>query len=124
MYTHILWASPIAQLVNNLPAMQGPRFDSWSGRDRLPTSVFLGFPCGTAGKESVCNVGDLGSIHGSGRSPVEGKCYPLQCFGLEKSMDCRIHGVAKSQTWLSDFCFPIHKYCQKECGIAILSLVK
>ena len=42
-------------------------------KDRLPTPVFLGFPCGSAGKESACNVGDLGSIPGLGRSPGEGK---------------------------------------------------
>ena len=53
------------------------------------------FPCGSAGKESTCNVGDLGSIHGLGRSPGEGKGYPLQYSGLENSMDCIVHGVAK-----------------------------
>ena len=41
-------------------------------RDRLPTPVFLGFPCGSVGKESACNVGDLGLIPGLGRSPGEG----------------------------------------------------
>ena len=46
-----------------------------------------GFPSGSAGKESVCNVGDLGSISGLGRSPGEGKGYPLQYSGLENSMD-------------------------------------
>ena len=51
----------------------------------------MGFPCGSAGKESACNAGDLGSIHGLGRSPGEGKCYPLQCSGLENSMDCILH---------------------------------
>ena len=56
-------------------------------RDRLPTPVFLGFPCGLAGNESTCNVGDLGSISGLGRSPGKGKGYPLQYSGLEKSMD-------------------------------------
>ena len=55
--------------------------------DRLPTPVFLDFPCGSAGKESVCNVGDLGSISGLGRSPGEGKGYPLQYSGLENSME-------------------------------------
>ena len=60
--------------------------------------VFLGFPCGSAGKESACNEGDLGSIPGLGRSPGEGKCYPLQYSGLENPMDYIIHGVAKSQT--------------------------
>jgi len=48
----------------------------------------LGFRCGSAGKESACNEGDLGSISGLGRSPGEGKSYPLQYSGLENSMDC------------------------------------
>ena len=48
----------------------------WS-RDRLPSPVFLDFPCGLAGKESACNAGDLGLIPGLGRSPGEGKGYPL-----------------------------------------------
>src|SRR5574341_538120 len=56
-----------------------------------------GFPCGSACKESACNVGDLGSIPGLGRSPGEGKGYPLQYSGLESSRDCTVHGVAKSQ---------------------------
>ena len=60
------------------------QFDSWVGkicwrRGRLPTPVFLGFPGGSAGKESACSVGMAG----------EGNGYPLQYFGLE---------VAKSQT--------------------------
>ena len=45
-------------------------------------------PCGSAGRESVCNAGDLGSTPGLGRSPGEGKAYPLQYSGLENSMDC------------------------------------
>ena len=48
------------------------------------------------GKESACNVGDLGSIPGWGRSSGAGKGYPLQYSGLENSMDCIVHGVAKS----------------------------
>ena len=71
--------------------------------DRLPTPVFLGFPCDSAGKESACNVGDLGSIPGLGRSPGEGKVYPLQYSGLENSMDYIVHGVTKSWTQLSNF---------------------
>ena len=70
----------------------------------------MGFPCGSAGKESACNVGDMGSIPGLGRSPGEGKGYPLQYSGLENSMDCIVHGVAKSWTRLSDFHFAI-RYC-------------
>ena len=61
-----------------------------------------GFPCGSAGKESACSVGDLGSIPGLGRSPGEGNGYPLQYSGLENSVNCIIHGVAKSQTRLND----------------------
>ena len=57
------------------------------------------------GKESTCNAGDLGLILGLGRSPEEGKGYPLQFSGLENSMDCTVHGVAKSQTRLSNFHF-------------------
>ena len=63
-------------------------------------------PGGSAGKESACNAGDLGLIPGLGRSPGEGKSYPLQYSGLENSMGCIVHGVAKSRTRLSDFHFP------------------
>ena len=58
----------------------------------------MGFPCGSAGEESACSVGDLDLIHGLGISPGEGKGYPLQYSGLENSMDYIVHGVAKSQT--------------------------
>ena len=61
------------------------------------------FPSSSAGKESACNVGDLSSVPGLGRSPGEGKGYPLQYSGLENSMDCIVHGVTKSWTQLSDF---------------------
>ena len=66
---------------------------------------YLGFPFGSAGKESACHAGDLGLIPGLGRSPVEGKGYPLQYSGLENSMDCIIHRIAKSWTRLSNFHF-------------------
>ena len=87
-----------------------PQFDSWVGkiswrRDKLPTPVFLGFPCGSAGKESSCNAGDLSSIPGLERSTGEGKGYPLQYSGLENSMDSVVHGVAKSWTCLNGFHF-------------------
>ena len=66
--------------------------DSWVGKicwrkDRLPSPVFLCFPCGSAGKESACNAGDLDLIPGLERSPGEGKVYPIQYSGLE------IHGL-------------------------------
>ena len=72
-------------------------------RDRLPTPVFLGFPCGSAGKEYACSVGDLGLIPGLGRSPGEGKVYPLQYSGLENSMKCSSWGCKELAVteWLS-----------------------
>ena len=105
-----LWASLIARLVKNQPARQetpvqflGPKI-CWR-RDRLSIPVFLGFPCASAGKESACNVGDLGLTPGLGRSPGEGKGYPLQYFGLENPMDSIVHLVSKSWTRLRNFHF-------------------
>ena len=73
--------------MKNCLQFRRPLFDYWVGkipwrRDRLPTPIFLGFPGGSAGKESACSVGDLGSIPGLGRSPGEGNGYPLQYSGL------------------------------------------
>ena len=67
------WASVVAQWVKYLPAVR----ETW--------------------------IGDLGSIPGLGKSPGEGKGYPIQYFRLETSMDCIVHAVTKSQTRLSDF---------------------
>ena len=66
-----------------------------------------GFPGGSEDRASACNAGDQGSIPGLGRSPGEGHGYPLQYSGLENPMDrgawgATVHGVAKSQTRLSD----------------------
>ena len=88
-------------------------FNSWVGkicwrRDSLPAPVFLGFPYGSDGKESAYSEGDRGSIPALGRSPGEGKGYPLHYSGLENSMDCIVHGISKSRTWLSDFHFPFY----------------
>ena len=58
----------------------------------------MGFPHSAVGKESACNAGDPGLIPGLGKSPGEGKGYPLQYSGLENSMDCIVHRVTKSQT--------------------------
>ena len=85
-----LWCFITAALANILPPICLPH---------------LGFPGGSAGKESPCNAGDLGSIPGLGRSSGEGKGYPLQYCGQENSMDYKVHGVTKSQTWLSEFHF-------------------
>ena len=93
LLTHFTRASLITQLVKNPPAIQETliQFLGWEDhwrRDKLLTPVFLGFPCGSAGEESTSNAGDLGSIPRLGRSPGEGKGYPLQYSGLENSMDC------------------------------------
>ena len=58
----------------------------------------MGFPGGSAGKEFACNVRDLGSTPGLGRSPGEGKGYPLQRSSLEKSVDRIVRGDAESDT--------------------------
>ena len=57
------------------------------------------YSCSSAGKESACSAGDLGSIPGSGRSPGEGKRYPLQYSGMENPKDRgawqgTVHGIA------------------------------
>ena len=77
------------------------RFRHMSAKKQIKYVLWPG-TCDLAGKESTCNVGDLGSIAGLGRSPGEWKGYPLQCSCLENSMDCIVRGVAKSQTRLSD----------------------
>ena len=96
---------------------------SWANLTTFPTSDaaysycllllnFIASPVGSAGKESVCKAGDLGSIPGLGRSPGEGNGYPLQYSGLENFMDCIVHGVVKSQNQLSDF----HFHCKSSIG--------
>ena len=110
--------------------MQETRFDSWVGKirwrsDSLPTPVFLGFPRGSAGKESARSVGDLGSIPGLGRSPGEGKGYPLQYSSLENSTDYKVHRLAESWTRLSDVHVHCHarvKWAKKHFSETILSL--
>ena len=64
----------------------------------VPNFFFFGFRGGSAGKESACNVGDLGSIPGLGTSLGEGKGYPLQDSGLENSMNRKAHGITELDT--------------------------
>ena len=73
-------------------------------------------------KESACNEGDLRLIPGLGRSPGEGKGYPVQCPGLENPMECIVHGVAKSQTELSEFHFTYQCLTYVICCLFTLSL--
>ena len=121
---YVKWASLVAQLIKNLPAMQETpvRFlgqEDPLRRDRLPTQVFLGFPGGSADKESTCNAGDLGSVPQFGRSPGEGNGYPLQYSGLENSMDSIVHGVAKNWTQLSNFHFTYMKWYKTPCNCQV-----
>ena len=69
----------------------------------VPKAFFTGFSDSSVGKEYSCNAGDPSSIPGSGRSPGEGKVYPLQYSGLENSMDSIVPEVTKSQTQLINF---------------------
>ena len=78
-------------------------------------SVYMGFPGGSEVKASASNVGDLGSIPGLGRSPGEGNGNPLQYSCLKNPMDkgawwATVHGVAKTQTRLSNLTFDF-QYC-------------
>ena len=99
----------ITQLVKNLPAMQ-ESLHSWVRkihwrRDRLPTPVFLGFPCGSAGKESTC---DAVQSLGCKRSPGEGNGHPLQYSCLENPMDrgawgAPVHGAQRAgHDWMTN----------------------
>ena len=102
-----LWvqASLIAQMVKNPLAMQELWFDFWVRkicwrRDRLPTPVFLGFPCDSAGKESTCNAGDPSLISGSGRPFREGIGYPLQYSWASLVTQLVKNRPAMLQTWV------------------------
>ena len=79
--------------------------DSWMGkihwrRDRLPTPELLGFPGGSARKESTCNAGDPGSIPGSGRSIGEGIGYPLQYCWASLVAQLIKNPTAMQETWV------------------------
>ena len=81
--------------------------------------------CGSDGKESACNAGDLGSILESGRSPGEGNGNPLQYSCLENPMDrwawwVTVHGVTKSWTWLSDWAQHIIINCSHHVAQEVL----
>ena len=95
----------MTQRVKNLPAMLGTWFDPWVRkipwrRDRLPTPVFLGFPGDSDGKESACNVQDLGSIPGLGRSAGEGIGYQLQYSWASLVLQTVKNPPATQETWV------------------------
>ena len=104
----LFWAFRVAQLVKNPPAKQETLVQFLGRkiplrRDRLPTPVFLGFPGGSDSKESPCNVGDLGSIPGLGRSPGRGMTTHSSILAWRIPMDIRawqatVHRIADSWT--------------------------
>ena len=83
----------------------------------------MGFPGGSDGKDSACNVGDSVSLPGSGRTPGRGNGNPLRYSCLEKSVgreawQATVHGVAKSQVQLSDFHFRIREKVKSESEVS------
>ena len=98
-------------MVKNSPAMQETpvRFLGWEDlleKEYATHSSILGASLvAQLVKNPPAMRETLGSLPGLGRSPDEGKGYPLQCSGLEKSMDYIVHGVTKSWTQLSNFHF-------------------
>ena len=99
---HVHWGRHVCLKVAWQSMTQFNQNNIWSDIKVVNLVSSVGFPSSSAGKEYTCNVGDLGWIPGLGRSSREGKVYPLQYSGLENSMDSIVHGVAKSQTWLSN----------------------
>ena len=105
----MLWAFLVAQLVKisacntgDTTSVPGSGRSPWR-RERLPTPVFMGFPGGSDGKESTCNVGDLGSISGREDPPEEGMATHSSILAWRIHMDrgawrAIVHGVATSQT--------------------------
>ena len=111
LYLRIIWSPGITIILKVtffISHTFGPNRDTCLTHIHLGNRNFQtkGFPCGSAGKESTCNVGSLGSIPVLGKSPGEEKGYPLQYSGLENSMDYIVHGIAKSRTQLATFIFP------------------
>ena len=124
-------------LVKNLPTLRDTWFDSWVRkipwrRGTLLTPGFLGFSGGSVGKESACNVGDLGSIPGLGRSPGGGQVSPLQFSCLENPhgqrslagyspWDYRVrHNWATKHTSYLLLCSFISKHWKKNLTSAVL----
>ena len=107
---NLIYTSLVAQLIKNRLQDRRPQFDSrvrkfpWR-RDRLSTSVFLGFPGCSAGKEFACNAGALGFIPGSGRCPEEGMAThsSILAWRDRAAWWATVEGVAKSHIQLSNY---------------------
>ena len=108
-----IWASLIAQLVMNSPPYRRPWFNSWVGkiswrRDRLPSQVFLGFPCGSTGKESICNTEAWVRSLGWEYPPEKGKGPTPVFWTTEFHVLYSPWGCKESDT--TDFHFQFHFY--------------
>ena len=106
----LIWYFPFAVWLASLSVTIFFKSNHFGANDIISFFLWLSNIGGSAGKEPACNVGDLGSIRQLGRSPREGKAYPVQCSGLENSMDrgawqATVHGVTESQIRLSHFHF-------------------
>ena len=110
----ILQARLQQDMNRELPDVQAGLRKGRRARNQLARS--MGFPCGSADRESTSNVGHLVLIPGLGRSSGKEKDYPLQYSGPVNSMNCMVHGVAKSRTQLSGFHFHFVKIVEYTCG--------
>ena len=79
-------------------------------KKHFSSALLLVFSCGSSGKESACNVGDLGSVPALGRFPWRREQLPTPVFWSGEFMDCIVHGVANSQTWLSEIHFHFSRF--------------
>ena len=106
MYIYTAWKPThhLKQATSTYSKLSGNWKKSYKG---APIYGLPPYPDSSAGKESTCNAGELGLIPGLGRYPGEGKGYTIQYSGLENSMECRVHGVTKSRTRLSNFHFTV-----------------
>ena len=114
MFIAVLFAIAKIQKKPKKPSIDDWIKNMWGVCVCVYVYIYMGFPCGSTGKESACNAGDMGPIPGLGRCPGGWKGYPLQCSRLENSMGCIVHRVPKSQTRLSDFPFHIYIYIKLE----------
>ena len=102
-WSPILFGCPDCSVSKKLPAIQETliRFlDQEDPLEKIPTPVFWGFPCGSAGKESACNAGDASSIPESGRSSGEGTGYPLQYSWASLVAKLVKNPPAMQETWV------------------------
>ena len=92
------WKTKSQMLISKWTKARGSQLTLDQVRILHHSCLAWGFPSGSDSKDSACDLGDLGSIPRLGRSPRDGKGYPLQYSDLENSMDDTVHGVAKSWT--------------------------